>query len=88
MRSKKVAGQSASSSERFPRCDGGASGIEVLLAPPAILTCAERRRREIEEFWRWAPEWMEVTGGSEDELLRRFPSYRGTRPSRRNASAA
>jgi hypothetical protein len=48
----------------------------------------ERQKREIEEFWHWAPEWMEMTGNSERELLRQFPSFKGTRPSRANASAA
>lgn len=37
------------------------------------------RAREIAEFWRWAPEWMEMTGNDEAELLRRFPSYKGTK---------
>jgi hypothetical protein len=40
---------------------------------------ARRRRLEIEEFWRVAPEWMAITGNSEEELLSRFPSYKGTK---------
>jgi len=40
---------------------------------------ARRRATDIEEFWRWAPEWMEITGNTEDELLRRFPSYKDTK---------
>jgi hypothetical protein len=42
----------------------------------------ERRRAEIEEFWKWAAEWMEDTGNGEEELLNRFPKFRGTRPQR------
>jgi hypothetical protein len=38
------------------------------------------RTAEIEAFWKWAPEWMEITGNDEAELLKRFPSYRGTKP--------
>jgi len=44
---------------------------------------ARRRATEIEDFWRWAPEWMESTGNTEEELLRRFPSFRGTKPDAR-----
>jgi hypothetical protein len=36
--------------------------------------------RDIWEFWQTAAEWMQETGNDEAELLRRFPSYRGTRP--------
>jgi hypothetical protein len=46
----------------------------------AAVSQAEQRKAEIAEFWRWAPEWMEMTGNDEAELLRRFPSYRGTKP--------
>jgi hypothetical protein len=41
---------------------------------------ARRRATEVEEFWPWAKEWMEITGNTEEELLRRFPSFRGTKP--------
>jgi hypothetical protein len=41
---------------------------------------ASRRRGQIAEFWAWAPGWMEITGNDEEELLKRFPSYRGTKP--------
>lgn len=41
---------------------------------------ATRRQREIEEFWKWAPEWMEMTGNDETELLRRYPSFKGSNP--------
>jgi hypothetical protein len=34
---------------------------------------------EIDEFWRWAPEWMAITGCDEAELLSRFPSFKGTK---------
>jgi hypothetical protein len=40
----------------------------------------QRRAREIAEFWAWAPGWMADTGNDEAELLRRWPSYRGTKP--------
>lgn len=39
-----------------------------------------QRRKEIEEFWQTAPEFMRRLGIDEDELLRRFPSMRGTKP--------
>lgn len=41
---------------------------------------AARREREIAEFWKTAPEWMAITGVDEAELLRRFPSFAGTKP--------
>jgi hypothetical protein len=41
---------------------------------------AERRETEITEFWEWAPTWIERTGNSEEELLKRFPSFKGTKP--------
>jgi hypothetical protein len=41
---------------------------------------ARWRAREVQEFWRIAPDWMERTGNSEEELLKRFPSFRGTKP--------
>ena len=40
----------------------------------------QRRRTDIAEFWAWAPGWMEMTGNDEAELLKRFPSYKGTKP--------
>lgn len=67
----------------FPRPDEVAEEMEIQVAAALLQKGAdrraERRKTEIEEFWRWAPEWMERTGNSEDELLRRFPSYRGTK---------
>lgn len=57
--------------------------IEDELVASTLRREAERRERrrqkEIEDFWRWAPGWMEITGNSEEELLRLFPSYRGTK---------
>ncbi len=44
---------------------------------------AAQQQAEIDEFWQWAPEWMEFTGNTEAELLRRFPSFRGTKPDAR-----
>ena len=41
---------------------------------------SRRRKEEIAEFWRKAPEWMEMTGNDEAELLKRFPSFKGTKP--------
>lgn len=40
----------------------------------------ERRQHEIEAFWRKAPDHMALAEIDEVELLRRFPSYRGTKP--------
>ena len=44
------------------------------------ITQAQRRLNDIAEFWKWAPEWMERTGYDEEELLKRFPSFKGTKP--------
>jgi len=44
-----------------------------------IKQAADRRHEEIQDFWQWARGWMELTGNSEDELLKRFPSFRGTK---------
>lgn len=67
----------------FPRPDEVATEIERQQEGERFAAekraAANRRQREIEEFWAWAPEWMERTGNDEAELLRRFPSYRGTR---------
>lgn len=41
---------------------------------------AAHQQAEIAEFWRWAPEWMAMTGYSEEELLNRWPRMRGTKP--------
>lgn len=43
--------------------------------------------REIFDFWLTAPEWMEITGYSEEEMLERFPSMRGTKPAARSANS-
>jgi hypothetical protein len=34
---------------------------------------------EIEQFWRLMPEWISETGNSEEELLSRFPRFKGTK---------
>ena len=69
----------------FPRPDEVAEEIEAQVDAQRrhgeVQRQARRRQQEIEEFWRWAPEWMEMTGNSEEELLRRFPSFVGTKPS-------
>jgi hypothetical protein len=76
----------------FPRPDEVAEEIEAQVEAEMrreeMRRRARRRRREVEEFWCWAPGWMEMTGNSEEELLRRFPSFRGTKPRIINAPAA
>lgn len=76
----------------FPRPDEVAEKIEAQIGlegrQKEVERQAQRRQWEVEDFWRVAPEWMEMTGNSEEELLRRFPSFRGTKPSNVNAPAA
>lgn len=43
------------------------------------VTAQRRRAAEIAEFWAWAPQWMADTGNSEEELLSRWPAFRGTK---------
>jgi hypothetical protein len=38
------------------------------------------RCRDVAEFWRALPFVMEKTGETEEQILARFPSMRGTRP--------
>jgi hypothetical protein len=68
----------------FPRPDEIAESIEASRqrdhATRQAQRHAELRRKQIEEFWPWAEQWMKDTGNDEAELLRRFPSYRGTKP--------
>jgi hypothetical protein len=68
----------------MPRPDEVASEIERRRDEERVFKIMkaqdERRREEIAAFWAWAPFWMETTGNDEAELLRRFPSYRGTKP--------
>jgi hypothetical protein len=40
----------------------------------------EQKRTMIAEFWSLVPEWMEITGQSEAEILERWPSFKGTKP--------
>lgn len=67
----------------FPRPDEVAAEIEVQLERVRYARETElrneARRREIDDFWRFAPEWMAITGNDEQELFRRWPSYRGTK---------
>lgn len=67
----------------FPRPDEVATEIEKQRDRQALEHAAEiqqqRRANEITAFWEWAPWWMEQTGNDEAELLRRFPSMKGTR---------
>ena len=71
----------------FPRPDEVAAEIEAGMDARRTVQDRERQARrratEVEEFWRWALEWMEFTGNAEEELLRRFPSFRGTKPDAR-----
>lgn len=62
---------------------GGQSGP----APPTAeqagkreAAAALRRSQDIEDFWALAADLMADQGIDEDELLRRFPSYLGTKP--------
>jgi hypothetical protein len=68
----------------FPRPDEVAGEIQNLLVAARESKEREeqdrRRNAEIEEFWQWAEGWMEATGYDEEELLRRWPSYSGTKP--------
>jgi hypothetical protein len=43
-------------------------------------TQTDSRQSEIDKFWRDADHWMQVTGFDEAELLKRFPSFKGTKP--------
>ncbi len=76
----------------FPRPDEVAEEIEAQVdverRQNEVNRQAQRRRQEIVEFWHWAPEWMEMTGNSEEELLARFPSFKGTKLSVATAPAA
>jgi len=67
----------------FPRPDEVAAqieaGQEARRATAERNSQARRRAAEIEAFWAWAPEWMADTGNSEEELLQRWPSMRGTK---------
>ena len=75
----------------FPRPDEIAEEIErvqdIERAQRAATSRAERRKQEIEEFWKWAPQWMQDTGNDEAELLRRHPAFRGTKPSEATGGA-
>jgi hypothetical protein len=45
----------------------------------AEVRAHRERQEEIDQFWAWAAEWMKETGNDEAELLRRFPTYTGTK---------
>lgn len=68
----------------FPRPDEVAGEIERQQLErnreADVTRSQQRREQEIEEFWKWAPQWMSDTGNTEAELLERFPSFRGTKP--------
>lgn len=73
----------------FPHPSEVAEEIERLLESEhhqrQMAAQTTRRQREIAEFWKWAPEWMEATGNDEVELLRRFPSFKETKLGSKNA---
>jgi hypothetical protein len=68
----------------FPRPDEIAKLIEIRResqrASREAIRQSERRKAEIAEFWAWATQWMADTGNDEEELMRRFPAMRGTKP--------
>jgi len=68
----------------FPRPDEVSAEIEQQRSERQIvaeaLRSARLRQVRIKEFWEWAPQWMEDTGNSQGELLRRFPAFEGTEP--------
>jgi hypothetical protein len=39
----------------------------------------QERAAEIEQFWKMMPEWMEITGQTEEEILERWPGFKGTK---------
>ena len=39
----------------------------------------EQQQSDIAQFWQSVPEWMEITGQSEAEILERWPSFKGTK---------
>ena len=41
---------------------------------------AIKRRQEVAEFWAWVDERVAETGETEEQILERFPSFRGTKP--------
>jgi hypothetical protein len=68
----------------FPRPDEIAAEIyrqrDRRQAARDVASAAIKRQQQIEEFWKWAPTWMEDTGNDEAELLERWPAYKGTKP--------
>jgi hypothetical protein len=69
----------------FPRPDEGASLIERRREAQRVVkemrAQAEKHKADIAEFWAvWVPQWKADLGIDEEEILRRHPSYRGTKP--------
>lgn len=68
----------------YPRPDEVAEEIDRQRPERQAAADAERearaRQRRIKEFWEWAPQWMQDTGNDEEELLKRHPCFRGTKP--------
>jgi hypothetical protein len=46
---------------------------------------ARERIEEIAQFWRVVPEWIQHTGQTEEQLLERWPRFKGTKPEADNA---
>ena len=40
---------------------------------------AIKRRQEVAEFWEWVAERVACTDETEEQVLERFPSFRGTK---------
>jgi hypothetical protein len=68
----------------FPRPDEVAEQIEWERSKRQIAIDTERRTHEreryIKEHWEWGFKWMKDTGNSQEELLKRYPSLKGTKP--------
>lgn len=68
----------------FPRPDEVAAEIEAGKDARCLAlereSQARRRAAEIDEFWQWVAERVQFMGETEQEILDRFPSYKGTKP--------
>jgi hypothetical protein len=74
----------------FPRPDEIAAAIgsreSRRIREAEASSRAERRQAQVDEFWRLLPEWIAITGQSEEEILARWPSYKGTKPRDRDGA--
>lgn len=77
----------------LPRGEGELAFPEIGAILAMVNVCAvsrQNRARRAEmphvkqaddkAFWEWADGWMKDTGNTEEELLNRHPSRRGTKP--------